>query len=633
MVERKKTNNLSDIEDILRKVKGVDNLQFRDFMDNMDEVNKYCIELINYLYLHYDTNSLYKINKHQFNHVRQKVNKNLKQSKIPRKSQLIYGFRKMLADNKLSLEIYNILEKFMITKEMRSLSGIIEVAIMTSPGNFSCDYDCYYCPNQPGMPRSYIKEEPAVRRAAANDFDTVKQMYDRLTTYSLNGHPIDKLEIIVLGGTWSSYPKDYQGTFIRDLYYASNTFFDSNSNKRERKTLIDEKKINETALCKIIGLTLETRPDSITPDEISWFLKYGVTRVQLGIQHTDDTILKKINRGCYNQDSKNAIRLLKDAGFKIMIHIMPNLPFSSPDKDSDMFIEILQDEDLQADEWKIYPTSVTTTSDKDDTKVNTIIEKWYNDGKYVPYSESELMEVIKYVKAAIHPYIRISRIFRDIPKPNIVGGASIPHMRQVLQKEMAEDGLFCSCVRCCEVKDKVVEIDDIELVERTYRGSGGQEIFLSFESLEVNNQSKRTIHAFLRLRLSSNTFRKSLQNTALVRELHVYGKLIPTYLSKIETNNQHHGLGGRLLKRAEEIARREKFNKLAIISGVGVREYYRKKGYYLNDSYMMKNLNNDNLFQNVYLMTILSLFLSLVLTLVLTIAASISIEIITRFSY
>ena len=614
--------NTRDIEDVIRKVKGVDNLQFREFMDNMDEVNKYCNSLIDYLFIYYGEDEIFNnLTKEKFNQIRKIVNKQLKLSKVPRKSQIIYGFRQMLSNNMIDIKQFNVIEKYLITKEMRSLSGIIEVAIMTSPGDFSCDYDCYYCPNQPGMPRSYIKEEPAVRRAAANDFDTVKQVYDRLTTYSLNGHPIDKLEIIVLGGTWSSYPKSYQKTFIRDLYYSANTFFDPNKAKRTRKSLEQEKIINQTSLCKIVGLTLETRPDSINEQEISYFLSFGVTRVQLGIQHTDDLILKKINRGCYTKDSKRAIRLLKDSGFKIMIHIMPNLPFSTPDKDSDMFIEIIQNEDLQADEWKIYPTSVTTTSDKDDTEVFTVIEKWYKDGKYVPYPESEMLEIIKYAKAAIPPYIRISRIFRDIPKPNIIGGAAIPHMRQVLQKEMAEDGLYCKCIRCCEVKDKTVEVDDIKLIERTYEASGGLEKFLSFESLEANNQEKRTLHAFLRLRLTDRPFRKSLNNAALIRELHVYGKLVPTYLSKIETNNQHQGLGGKLLKRAEEIAIENSYDKIAIISGVGVREYYKKKGYYLDDSYMVKDFNQykPNL---IYIITLMLLIIATIITII----------IITRFT-
>lgn len=203
---------------------------------------------------------------------------------------------------------------------------------------FSCKYDCFYCPSEPGQPRSYIKKEPAVARANQHRFDAINQFRDRGLTYLINGHPFDKVELIVLGGTWTSYPRDYQDDFICDLYYAANTFYnkDYETNPREKKTLEEEILMNETSFCRIIGLTLETRPDQINAEEIIRFRRFGVTRVQLGVQHVDKDILQYVNRGCYTEDAINAIRLLKDSCYKVDIHLMPDLPSSSPEKDRSM---------------------------------------------------------------------------------------------------------------------------------------------------------------------------------------------------------------------------------------------------------------------------------------------------------
>ena len=299
------------------------------------------------------------------------------------------------------------LRRFLIKKAQKSQSGVIVITVFTSAypkvgekeQKFSCKWNCYYCPNEPGQPRSYLHDEPGVLRANRNDFDAVKQFLDRAVTLAVNGHPIDKVELLVLGGTWESYPVEYQETFIRDLFYAANTFFERN--KRERKSLEEEKKINEKTQCKIIGLTLETRPDCITKEELVRFRKYGCTRVQLGIQHTNDDILKKINRGHTNQDAIRAIQLLRDVGYKMDIHLMPNLPGSSPEMDTEMFNYVLNSPDLQADQWKIYPCEVTPW---------TVIKKWYDEGKFIPYSDEKLIEVIKAVKVKVHPWIRLNRV-------------------------------------------------------------------------------------------------------------------------------------------------------------------------------------------------------------------------------
>lgn len=481
-----------------------------------------------------------------------------------------------------------------LTTKNRFWSGILEIAIMTGPGEFSCKFDCYYCPNQKDIARSYVKEEPAVRRAAQNDFDCVKQIDARISSYLSIGQPGDKGEFIILGGTFSNYSDEYRTEFMRDLYYACNTFYDEI--KRQRKTLEQEKLINETALFKVIGLTVETRPDCIDEEEILRYIRYGVTRVQIGVQHTDDKLLKKINRQCYTKDTIRAITLLKQAGFKVLCHYMPNLPGATPEKDIAMFNDVIYDSNLICDEWKIYPTSVTTTSDKDIEEVLTVIEKWFNDGKYVPYSYEELEKVIRHAKNHCPKYVRISRIFRDIPVDNIIGGADIPHMRQKIHKKMVADGEFCKCIRCREIKNRIIDVKKVYIEVDEYEGQGGKEYFIS---ANYDDEGRSFLVGFLRLRIDKSDIGLDhlpvLKGAAKVRELHVYGKMVPSYLSKIiESNTQHKGIGSRLMRMAEVIAIKNHCLKMAVISGVGVRGFYRNKlGYYNEDNYMVRSLLMD----------------------------------------
>lgn len=546
---------------------------------------------------------------------------------VPRPSEVNYMYRKLYEDKIIN---YSNIQDYLVTKKVRVQSGILEVAVLTSPWDMQgkhdgCNFNCYYCPKQEGMPRSYIKEEPAVKRAADNDFDCVRQVTDRLSTYDFQGHTIDKIEGIILGGTWSQYNDKYKKEFMRDFYYAANTYYQVN--KRERFTLAEEKFINETTLCKVIGLTIETRPDEINEEEIKKLLSYGVTRVQIGVQTTHDFILKKINRQCYSKDTVKALYLLKNAGLKTMTHLMPNLPFSDPDLDKDMFSTMLYNPDYLSDEWKIYPTSVTTTSEKDNTEVLTIIEKWYQSGKYVPYSNEELFELLVWVKQRVPPYLRIARVFRDIPLPNIIGGATVPNMREELKKMMPPDNP-CKCIRCREIKDRVVNRRDIKYTYRKIKSSGATEYFLSYESF-CKKEKKTYIHAFLRLRLPNTTFIKVLQDNAIVRELHVYGQMRPTYKpshtsnkdsTKTEDNSaytQHKGLGSSLLKRAEWIAYFHGYKGIAITSGVGVRRFYSlpKNGYSYKEYYMVKSfytLSKSNLILIFFIiLTLMFIFLAL----------------------
>ena len=292
-----------------------------------------------------------------FAHARKDIEKFLrsldKKYRLPRKPSgaiIIRYLREMFKKDEISAYTLITLMDLLTTKN-RYHSGVLEIAIMTGPGEFSCKFDCYYCPSQPGIAKSYVREEPAVRRGAQHGFDCVRQINARISSYLSIGQPGDKGEFIILGGTFSNYSDEYRSEFMRDLYYACNTFYDVE--KRMRYSLESEKEINQTALFKVVGLTVETRPDCIDEEEIQRYISYGVTRVQLGVQHTDDRLLKKINRQCYTTDTIRAITLLKRVGFKVLCHYMPNLPGATPEKDKEMFKRVLYSTDLKCDEWKM----------------------------------------------------------------------------------------------------------------------------------------------------------------------------------------------------------------------------------------------------------------------------------------
>ncbi|CAA9991067.1 radical SAM protein, putative [Plasmodium knowlesi strain H] len=364
-------------------------------------------------------------------------------------------------------------------KGVRSNSGVLVVTIITHPHKFSCKYDCYYCPNEPNQPRSYLSTEPAILRANQNNFDVICQFFNRTTTLVNNGHVADKIEVLVLGGTWSSYDVEYQREFIRDVYYAAN-IYPLLKNRRKKFSLEKEQEINETSNCRIIGLTLETRPDQINKEELIRLRSYGCTRVQLGIQHTDDFILKKVNRQCTLQDAIRAIYLLKENGFKVDIHLMPDLPYSDVKKDIEMFKHVLSSPNLQADQWKIYPCEITPF---------TRIEKWYNNNEFKPYFETDknlLICLIFLVKKSIHPWIRLNRVIRDIPNPSIIAGNNITNMRQLIANEMNIRSIFCQCIRCKEVKNQEIEKKEgsIFLQIYQYQTLGGEEFFLTFQGVK-----------------------------------------------------------------------------------------------------------------------------------------------------
>lgn len=398
------------------------------------------------------------------------------------------------------------------------------------------------------QPRSYISSEPAVLRANRNNFNVKDQIHDRCDSLTSMGHPVDKLEILILGGTWDHYPIDYREQFIRNIYHSVNIY---NGPYHTPFDLKSEIKLNETAPFRIIGITTETRPDCITVREIKNLRKMNITRVQLGVQHLDNDVLKFINRGCYLKDTINSNYILKQNGYKIDNHYMPDLPGSSFIKDLHMFKKlfshakiqksknyikyILEYPELQADQLKIYPCS---------TVPFTEIKEWYDSGRYKPYSEDreKLIDLIMYIKTNIFPWIRLNRIIRDIPSNWIDGGNKDVSLRQHVLKEMDKLQLECKCIRCREVGNKSFNIHEAELITREYNGYNGTEYFISYES-----KDQKICIGFIRLRINHTNeklFHKDLYDCAFIRELHVYGKLSKHY--EKGKNIQHKGIGKKL---------------------------------------------------------------------------------------
>jgi elongator complex protein 3 len=472
-------------------------------------------------------------------------------------------------------------------RAIRTLSGIAPVAVLTHP--YECPGKCAYCPTEKNVPQSYLSNEPAVMRAIRCDYDPYVQVTERIRALEANGHEPTKIEIIVIGGTWSVLPRKYKYWFIANLFKAANDYTShpapllirkggrakrqiesqrdpiasfSRSRMTELiRTLIKEQKRNEKAKYKIVGLTLETRPDYINEKELWEMRKLGCTRVEIGVQAIDDQILKLNKRGHSIKEIVDTTKLLKDFGFKVTYHIMPGLPGATPAKDCKMFKQLFIDERFQPDQIKFYPTVVTKGS---------LIYKWWKAGKYKPYSDKVLRNLIIKCKKIVPPYVRIIRLIRDIPEESIEAGNRITNLRQVMQGKGAE----CGCIRCREARERKLRITNYELRIKKYQASGGDEYFL-----EYTNRDEKVLYGFCRLRLS--------QGKAIIRELHVYGELVPVG-SKQKV--QHAGLGKKLLKKAEEIAKEAGVKKILIISGVGVRDYYRKLGYRLENTYMIKKL-------------------------------------------
>ncbi len=465
-------------------------------------------------------------------------------------------------------------------KPTRTISGVAPITIFTKP--YACPGNCIFCPSQVDMPKSYLREEPGAMRAEKLKFDPYEQTLQRIQALENIGHNTDKVDIIISGGTWTYYPKEYREWYIAEVFHAlchpeldsplekgkcleETKGICSGSPKIENQSLKDLQKQNESARHRCVGLTVETRPDYIDEDEIIHMRKLGVTKVQLGVQSLNDHVLEANQRGHTSDDSRKAINLLRLAGFKIHIHWMANLYGSSLEKDYVDFQQLFNDPSVMPDELKVYPCSVV-----DNTKLKKLMEE----KTFEPYEEKDLIDLLAKCKTKVPRYCRITRLFRDIPSQLIKGGTTKTNLRQLVQKEMKKRHWECYCIRCQEIRGEKFDTENLRFNVFEYQTTVSKELF-------INYTSENKLLAFLRLslpkkELSKGHFIEELRNAAMIREIHVYGRSIEI---GEEGETQHLGLGKKLIEKAKEIAIENDYKKLNVISAVGTREYYRKRGF------------------------------------------------------
>ncbi|HDQ73585.1 MAG TPA: tRNA uridine(34) 5-carboxymethylaminomethyl modification radical SAM/GNAT enzyme Elp3 [Chloroflexi bacterium] len=449
-------------------------------------------------------------------------------------------------------------------KPTRTISGVAPVAVLTEP--YACPGTCIFCPDVAGMPKSYLPDEPGAMRAANHDFDPYNQTAARIAVMSDIGHNVDKIELLILGGTWSSYPEAYQACFVRRCLDAMNDF--------EAETLEEAQQINESSEHRNVGLVVETRPDCITIEEVRRLRWLGVTKVQLGVQSLDDEILTRNRRGHTLADTRRAMRLLRLAGFKIVVHWMPNLLGATPERDLADFRRMWVMADIRPDEMKIYPTALLEGTE--------LYECWQN-GSYQPYDEETMVALLARCKTLIPPYCRVNRLMRDIPAPNIVAGVKKSNLRQIVQQRMAREGLACRCIRCREVRGRSVDTGELTLERIDYETDVTSERFLQYVT------PSGRLAGFLRLSLPHPGAPRpveGLEGCAMIREIHVYGPALELG-ARGEQAVQHAGLGTQLIQEARRVARQAGFPRLAVIAAVGTRAYYRERGFELVNSYMI----------------------------------------------
>lgn len=511
-----------------------------------------------------------------------------------------------------------IIRGFLQTKPMRTGSGVAVIATMTKPIN--CPHgSCIYCPGGidsffGNVPKSYTGKEPSTMRGIRNDYDPYRIVFNRLEQYVVIGQNPDKVDQIVMGGTFTAFPKKYQHDYIYYSFKAYNDFsklfykdgeldidkfkefFElpgdiNDSGRRDRikakilelknkeiKTLEEEHKANEDSNIRCIGLTIETKPDWAFADKGIEMLNLGTTRIELGIQTVYDDILKYINRGHGAEDAKKAIADLRDLGFKLNFHMMPGLPDIdgkriSKEKDISSLKEIFSNPDYRPDMLKVYPCMVMP---------GTVLEKSFKEGTFEPLSTEDAAEILVEMKRNVPEYCRIMRIQRDIPTYATTAGVGRTNLRQYVDELTQKRDVHCRCIRCREIK--FIEIkEEPQLVIREYEASGGKEFFISIEAEDK-------LLGFVRLRLPPRFLHPAItQTSALIRELHVYGQAVKIGVNEL-SRSQHKGYGKRLMEKAEEIAKSNGKDKMIVISGVGVRGYYRKIGYTQEGPYMVKNI-------------------------------------------
>ncbi|HMK94587.1 MAG TPA: tRNA uridine(34) 5-carboxymethylaminomethyl modification radical SAM/GNAT enzyme Elp3 [Candidatus Limnocylindrales bacterium] len=467
-------------------------------------------------------------------------------------------------------------------KTTRTNSGVTIVATMTKPYPCPQPEPCAYCPGGPsqGSPQSYTGHEPAAMRGAQNNFDPYMQVRSRMDQLSAIGHKVDKIELIVMGGTFPATPMEYQTWFVQRCLDAITC---------KTSASLDEAKANaETSAVRNVGITVETRPDWAKQPHIDALLGMGVTRIELGVQNPDDEIYRLVGRMHTVTDVEEATRVAKDAGLKIVYHLMPGMPGSNWEKDLAAFKRVFTEPAFKPDMIKIYPCLCIAG-----TKAN----EWYRQGIYAPYSTEEAADLIAEVKRFIPPWVRVMRVQRDIPAGLIVAGVKKSNLRQLASEKLKQQGVRCQCIRCREVGHRLVidkvkpDLEKVKIQSFSYEASGGKEVFISAEDSEND-----VLLGYLRLRVPSDKAHRpevTVVPSAIVRELHVYGPLVPVG-KHLAGAWQHKGFGAALLKEAERVTREDfGLKKLLVISALGTRRYYMRFGYERDGVYVSKKLVNQ----------------------------------------
>ncbi len=556
------------------------------------------------------------------------------------KNELIQAYRQFAGSDGLPPFDPGVVERLRM-KPIRTMSGVTPVTVLTKP--FPCPGECIFCPNDIRMPKSYLSNEPGAQRAEQNGFDPYLQTYSRLRALYETGHPTDKIEVIILGGTWSFYPESYQIWFVKRIFDALHDFGgdidrtaeveealrassqfhparerparsvdgtrleqtynqvvqaiyrDEMRRSREEAGAIargerargpgdeyatwDELEAahheNESAACRCVGLVIETRPDHISAEEVLRIRRLGATKVQIGFQSLSDEVLRLNRRGHTVKATRQAVRLLRGAGFKIHAHWMPNLNGSSPEGDVEDYRRMFADPDFRPDELKIYPCSLIDSAE---------LMQYYADGRWRPYTHAELLEVLTACFRHTPEYCRLTRVVRDIPSTDIVAGDLTTNFRQVVDEALRQRGERSPDIRAREIRRTRVTPDQLHLDEQRYASSIGDEVFLQFITPD------RRIAGFLRLSLPREApILPELDGAAMIREVHVYGQALAIG-EDAPGKPQHMGLGRAMIERAAAIAAAEGYRRMAVISSVGTRAYYRMRGFYDGALYQFRDV-------------------------------------------
>ncbi len=509
------------------------------------------------------------------------------------KIDLVHAYKQLTSTGELPFERH-VMRRLQM-KPVRTSSGVAPVTVLTKPAG--CPGHCIFCPDAEGMPKSYLPDEPGARRAVQCDYDPYRQVMTRLATFKAMGHTADKVELLILGGTWGAYPKQYRQWFVQRCLRAMNDAAQETASQDSSiagaeavdwPTLLATQAENEHAVHRNVGLVVETRPDWVTPAEVAHMRRLGVTKVQLGVQSLDDSILALNRREHDVAAARRAVRLLRAGGFKLHLHWMPNLLGATPESDREDFVRLWSDPAFRPDELKIYPCSIIE---------GTALYGLWQAGKFRPYADDELIALVADCKVTIPPYCRVNRVFRDIPADDIVAGSKRSNLRQLVQKHLSQTGRRCSCIRCREIRDTRFDESSLVLIEHSYDTDTTRELFLSYETADAH------LAGFLRLSLPHLGSDGSappevaevwaampeIAGAAMIREVHVYGPAL-SIGSDSAGEAQHSGLGRQLIEEAKRRSRLAGFDRLAVISAIGTRRYYEAQDFERGDLYMVASL-------------------------------------------